>query len=142
MANADTSDFPVRILVVEDYEPWRQLICSKLETHPEWLVVGEASNGLEAVQMAEDLKPDLILLDINLPELGGVEVADRICQVVPHTKILFVTQEDAAEVVRAALCNGALGYVLKADAVRELLPAIESALRGERFVSSGVRGKR
>lgn len=69
MANADTSDFPVRILVVEDYEPWRQLICSKLETHPEWLVVGEASNGLEAVQMAEDLKPDLILLDINLPEL-------------------------------------------------------------------------
>jgi len=61
---------------------------------------------------------------------------------VPHTKILFVTQEDDAEVVRAALCNGAVGYVLKADAVRELLPAIESALRGERFVSRGVRGNR
>jgi DNA-binding NarL/FixJ family response regulator len=103
-------------------------------------VVGEAADGLEAVQKAQELKPDLILLDISLPNLNGIEVASRICQVIPGTKILFLTVNDDAEVVQAALSNGAQGYVLKINAGSELLPTVEEVIRGEKFVSLRVRG--
>jgi DNA-binding response OmpR family regulator len=85
--------------------------------------------------------PRFSVLDIALPGLNGIEVAHRLCKTFPDTKVLFLTQEEEAEVVRAALNNGAKGYVLKLDAGRELLPAIEAALRGETFVSSRVRDK-
>jgi DNA-binding NarL/FixJ family response regulator len=139
VANADIPNSPVRILVVDDFEPWRQHICSRLKTRPELQVVGEAWEGLEAVQIAEELKPDLILLDIGLPDLNGIEAANRLCQRVPGAKIIFLTQNNDAELVRAALRNGAQGYVLKADAGRELLPAIKAVLRSEKFVSSGIK---
>jgi DNA-binding NarL/FixJ family response regulator len=102
-------------------------------------VIGEASDGLEAVQKAETLKPDLILLDIGLPYLNGIETENRLCRLVPSAKVLFLTQNNDADIVWAALSNGALGYVLKTDAGSELLPAIKAILRGEKFVSSGVR---
>jgi DNA-binding NarL/FixJ family response regulator len=107
---------------------------------PHALVI-EASDGLEAVRIAPELSPDLVLLDLGLPSLNGIEVAHRLCKTVPDTKVLFVTQEEDADVVREALNNGAKGYVLKAEAGAELLPAIEAALRGEAFVSSRVRDK-
>jgi DNA-binding NarL/FixJ family response regulator len=129
----------VSILVVDDYEPWRQRICSRLREEPDLRVGGEVSDGVQAVQRAEELKPDLILLDIGLPNLNGIEVAERLHQRVPGAKILFLTQNNDAEVVRAALSNGALGYVLKADAGSELLPAIKAVLRGSKFVSSGTQ---
>jgi len=78
--HADILNSPVRILVVDDIELWRQHICSALKTWPELQLVGEASDGLEAVQIAEELKPDVILLDIGLPNLNGIEAADRLCQ--------------------------------------------------------------
>jgi len=138
MASADRPHSNVRILVVDDFDPWRQHICSMLQTQPEMQVVGEASDGLEAVHIAEELKPDLILLDIGLPSLNGIEAAKRLCQRVPDMKILFITHNNDPEMARAALSNGAQGYVLKTDAGRELLHVITACLGGEKFVSSGI----
>jgi len=101
-------------------------------------LVGEVADGLEAVQKASELKPDLILLDIGLPKLNGIEAAKQIRQLVPDTKILFLTLINDADVPLTALRSGAHGYVLKSDAGSELLPAIEAVLQGEQYVSSGV----
>lgn len=138
MANIEILNSPARTLVVDDYAWWRRHICAELKARPELQVVGEAWDGLEAVRMCEELRPDLILLDIGLSSLNGIEVEKRICQLVPSAKVLFLSQNNDAEVVQAALGNGAQGYVLKADAGSELLPAIKAILRGERFVSSSA----
>jgi DNA-binding NarL/FixJ family response regulator len=139
MVLTDIGNSPVRILLVDDYEPWRQQIRSMLETRPELQIIGEALDGLEAVQKAEELNPDLILLDISLPTLDGIEAASRISHIVPGSKILFVSTNTEADLVRVALSNGALGYVLKADAGSELLPAIKAVLQGNRFVSRRIK---
>ncbi len=127
-----------RVLVVEDYEPFRRFICSTLGKRRELRIVGEASDGLQAVQKAEELQPDLILLDIGLPTINGIEVACRISRLVPAAKVLFVSQNNDADVVTAALSNGAKGYVRKANALIDLLPAVEVVLRGGRFTSRGL----
>ena len=118
--------------------PWRQSVRSLLKTHAELQVVGEVADGLEAVQKASELKPDLILLDIGLPSLNGIEAAKRIRQTVPGTRILFLTQNRDPDVARVALDTNAKGYVLKADAGSELWPAIEAVLHGKQYVSSGL----
>ena len=133
------SPTPVRIVLVDDYQPWRQSLRSMLSQHQDLHVVGEVGDGEEAVKIAQELRPDLILLDIGLPNLDGIEAATRIGEIAPAAKIIFVTQNSDIEVVQAALRNGALGYVLKADAGSELLPAIEAAMKGERFVSKRVK---
>ena len=130
----------VRILVVDDFLPYRQFVSSILQERPGWQVTGEASDGLEAVQRAEELQPDLILLDIGLPKLNGIEAAGRIRNLAPQSKILFVSQESSADVVEEALRLGARGYILKAYAQRDLLAAVEAVLEGKRFVSSGLDG--
>ena len=104
------------------------------------LVIGVASDGLEAVQKAEELQPDLILLDIGLPSLNGIEVARQIRKLSPKSKMLFVSQESSADVVQGALGTGAQGYVLKRDAGRELLEGVNAVLRGEQFVSARFAG--
>lgn len=108
-----------------------------LEQRPQFQVAGKASDGLEAVRKAEELRPDLMLLDIGLPKLNGIEVARRVRKRVPNTKILFVSQESSYEVVKAALQLG-MGYVVKVRAEAELLPAIEAVLGGKRFISDGL----
>ena len=128
----------LRILIVDDLQRWRHRIRSILESRPEFQVLGEASDGLEAVQKAQELNPDLILLDIGLPNLNGIEAQHRLRVRTPSAKVLFLTQENDSDVVRQALSNGARGYVLKTDAGTDLLPAIEAIGRGEEFVSSGV----
>jgi len=128
----------VRVLLVDDYEPFRRFVREKLKTRSELEVVGEATDGLEAVQKVEELQPDLIVLDIGLPKLSGIEAAHRMSKLVPSTTILFLSQNDDADIVEAALSNGAKGYVLKLDAERELLPAVGAVLRGERFASRGI----
>jgi len=112
-----------------------------LQPQPEWQVISEASDGLEAVQKAEELKPDIVLLDIGLPKLNGIEAARRIQQLSPSSKIIFLTQNKDLDIVWAALGTGALGYVRKTDARRELLPAVDAVLRGEQFISSSNRFK-
>ena len=129
----------IRVLVVDDYEPFRRVVCSRLESRPDLEVIGEASDGLEAVEKAQALKPDLILLDIGLPRLNGIEAAQRISRLIPTATILFVSQISDADVVQEALSNGAKGYVWKQNAAIDLMLAIETVLRGANFVSSGIQ---
>jgi DNA-binding NarL/FixJ family response regulator len=130
----------VRILISDDYADWRRQVHLLLQPRPECQVIAEASDGSEAVQKAEDLKPDLILLDIGLPKSNGIEAARRIRQCSPSSKIVFLSQHNDLDIVRAALSTGALGYVRKIDAGRELLPAVDAVLRGKQFVSSSLKG--
>jgi DNA-binding NarL/FixJ family response regulator len=131
---------PIRVLVVEDYEPWRRYFSTALQKQTELKVIGELSDGLEAVQQAEELQPDLILLDIGLPTLNGIEAARRIRKISPESKILFISQESSADVVQEALALGALGYVVKAHAGSELLAAVNAVLKGRQFIGSGLSG--
>jgi DNA-binding NarL/FixJ family response regulator len=132
--------YTVRVLVVDDYEPFRRFVCSTVGQRPGLQVVGEASDGLEAVLKAEELKPDLIVLDIGLPTLNGIEVARRIRKSCPECKILFLSQGSSVDVAQAAFSLGAMGYVVKAHAGSELLAAVESVCQGKRFVSKGLSG--
>ena len=125
----------VRILMVDDFESWRRFASSLLRRKPELQVVGEASDGLEAVRKAVELKPDLILLDIGLPILNGFEAALQIRKLVPESKIIFLTQESAGDVIQEALRLGASGYVLKTRAESDLLTAVEAVLTRKTFVS-------
>jgi len=128
-----------RILIVEDFPDFRRFICSTLGKSLDLRVIAEVSDGLEAVQRAAELKPDLILLDIGLPNLNGIEAARRIRQVSPNTKIVFLSQNNDLDIVRAALDTGAQGYVRKTDAKSELVPAVDAVLRGKQFVSSSLK---
>jgi DNA-binding NarL/FixJ family response regulator len=132
--------FTVRVLVVDDHEPFRRFTCSTLGKRRDLQVIGEASDGLEAVRKAEELKPDLIVLDIGLPTLNGIEVARRIRKLCPECKILFMSQGSSADVAQEAFSLGALGYVVKAHAGSELLAAVEAVCQGRQFVSKGLSG--
>jgi len=126
--------------VVDDYEPWRRFVSTTLRERRELQLIAEAVDGPEAVQVAQQLQPDLILLDIGLPTINGIEAARRILQSAPKTKILFVSEQRSADVAEEALRTGAGGYVVKSHAATELLPAVEAVLQGKRFVSAGLTG--
>ncbi len=126
---------PIRVLIVDDFVRWRRFFSTTIPKEPEILLVGEASDGLEAVQKAQELQPDLILLDIGLPALNGIEAARRIQKLSPASKILFVSENRSAEIVEEAMGTGANGYVLKSDAARDLLPAVTAILGGGYFIS-------
>jgi DNA-binding NarL/FixJ family response regulator len=130
----------VRILLADDFEPWRSFVASLLQKNPEWQIIGEAEDGLEAVQKAKEFQPDLIVLDIGLPKLNGIEAALSIRKVAPESKILFASENRTSEVVAAAFNAGGQGYVVKSDGANELLVAVEAVLQGKRFVSSTFRG--
>ena len=130
-----TTSLSCRILLVDDFQPWRQFLFSLLGPRKQLQVVGEAQDGSEAIQKAKALKPDLVLLDIGLPNLNGIEAASQIHRANANARIIFVSENNDPDIVTAALRNGAHGFVRKADARRELLPAIEAVLRGERFVN-------
>jgi len=130
----------VRILEVDDFEPWRHFVRSILQVNTELQIVDVASDGLEAVQKAEELQPDLIVLDISLPKLDGIDAARQIRTVAPNSKILFLSQVSDPDVVRTAFRLGARGYVIKDDAVRDLVAAVEAVIVGKQFVSNGLTG--
>jgi|SRR5271169_943496 len=129
----------IRVLVVEDFVAFREFICKTLAKLPALQVICEVSDGLEAVRKAEELKPDLILLDVGLPSLNGIAVARQVRKLAPDAKIIFVTQESSADVVQEALRSGAQGYVVKTRAAIDLLTAVEAVLEGRQFVGSGLQ---
>jgi DNA-binding NarL/FixJ family response regulator len=143
MTTLDFADKPrasrVRILVVDDNEPFREFIYSMLGKRSDLQIIGEASDGLEAVHKAEELQPDLILLDIGLPSLNGIEAARRIFKLAPKSKIVFLSQESSPDIVRAALSLGVMGYVAKHKAGSDLLVAVETVVQGKQFVSAGLK---
>jgi CheY-like chemotaxis protein len=130
----------VRVLIVDDFNPWRAFVIQQLDDQPQVRVLGCASDGLEGIQKAEELQPDLILLDISLPRLNGLDLARRVRKLIPKAKILFVSSNADPDVVRAAFCAGGAGYVLKMDAGGALLSAMEAVLLGKQFVSSSLVG--
>ena len=129
---------PTRILVVDDFRPWRHMVTSILEGERELQVIGEAADGVDAVEKAEKMKPDLITLDIGLPRLDGIRAAMRISEVSPASKILFISQCNDLELVRTALGSGSAGYLHKPNLRKELLPAVTAILGGSTFLGSGM----
>ncbi len=130
----------VGILLVEDFVPFRQLLQSVVQRRADVRIVGEVSDGLEAVRWAKALQPDLILLDLGLPRLNGIAAAQRIRRLVPRTILLVVSENSSADVIRGAFRAGARGYVHKPRIYSDLLPAIDALLKGAYFVSRGVEG--
>lgn len=130
----------IRILVADDDEDWRRQVRLLLQARPELQVICEVSDGSEAVQKAAELKADLVFLEIGLPELNGIEAARRIRQLAPNSKIVFLSLDNSADVVQVALSTGAEGFVYKARAQSDLLPAIDSILQGKQFVSGMLKG--
>jgi DNA-binding NarL/FixJ family response regulator len=124
----------VRVLLIDDFEPWRCYVRTMLQKQHQYEVIGEATDGLEGVRKAEELEPDLILLDIGLPELDGIAAARRIRQFVPHSRILFTSENRSWDIAEEALRTGAEGYLVKEDAAREFMIAVSAVLRGEKFL--------
>lgn len=124
-----------KILVADDHEIVRQGLRTLLESQAGWSVVGEASNGSQAVDKAVELEPDVVLLDLSMPELNGFEATRRIREALPRTEVLVLSVNDAEQMVRKALASGARGYLVKSDAGHELVAAIEAALRHKAFLS-------
>jgi DNA-binding NarL/FixJ family response regulator len=125
---------------VDDYEPWRRFVCSSLQEWMKSYVVVEATDGLAGLWKAQELQPDLVVLDIGLPKLNGIEVARRMLKSAAGTKIVFVSEQRASDIVEEALRTGAHGYVVKSDAGRDLLSAVRAVLGGKRFVSASLAG--
>jgi DNA-binding NarL/FixJ family response regulator len=135
-----SSNRQVRVLIVEDNEPFRRFVSSMLRQQPNLQIVGEEQDGLQAIRQAEALQPDLILLDIGLPGLNGLEAARKIGDVAPIAKIVFLTQESSPDMVEEAFALGAQGYLLKTQAGSELLAALEAVSQGLQFASHGLNG--
>jgi|SRR5271169_788183 len=130
----------VRILLVDDFAPFRCYARSVLAEYPEYEIIGEATDGVEALQKAQELQPDLILLDINLPKLSGIQVAKQLRNITPLTSVLFLTAHSSPEMVSLALSIGARGYVSKWNAARDLVPAVKAVCMGRQFVSQRFAG--
>jgi DNA-binding NarL/FixJ family response regulator len=125
----------LRILLVDDHEMFRRYVSSMLKEQANVQIIAEAADGLQAVEQAEALQPDVILLDIGLPGINGIEAARRISEIANDARIIFLSQECSPEVVREALDLGAWAYITKLHAGTELLPAVDAVSRGERFIN-------
>ncbi len=128
----------LRILIADDHEVARKGICSLLESHAGWEVCGEARDGREAVECATKLKPDVLLLDIGMPNLNGLDAARQILAMTPEARILILTVHDSEHVVREVLAAGARGFLLKSDAGRDLVAAVEALQNRRTFFTSRV----
>ena len=128
----------LRILIADDHEVARQGIRALLESHPGWEVCAEAKDGREAVELATNSKPDIVLLDIGMPNLNGLDAARQILATSPAIRILILTMHDAEQVVREVLAAGARGFVLKSDAARDLVAAVDALQHRRTFFTTRV----
>jgi DNA-binding NarL/FixJ family response regulator len=128
----------VKVLVVDDYAPWRLFVSLALAVKSGVQIVGEAQDGLTAIQKASEIMPDVVILDIGLPDMSGIEVAQRILEMAPKTRIVFLTENTSRDIVRDALLTGAQGYVVKSFAAKDLVPAFEAVLIDCHFVSAAA----
>jgi DNA-binding NarL/FixJ family response regulator len=126
---------PVRILVVDDHPIVRHGLRTLLGGRPEWEIIDEAEDGIEAVEKADRLKPDVVVLDVSMPRMDGLEACRRIRKSVPKSEVLIVTQHDSPQMMREALGAGARGYIVKSDAARDLLAALESVSQHKLFIA-------
>jgi len=129
----------IRILLVDDHPIVRQGLRTLLEGHPGWEVVGEAADGVEAIDKAAHLMPDVIVLDVTMPRMNGLEACRQIRQELRGLEILFVTQHDSPQMMREALDAGARGYVVKSNAARDLLEAVEAVSQHREFTALARR---
>jgi DNA-binding NarL/FixJ family response regulator len=129
---------PVRLVLADDHEIMRVGLRSLLEGQVNWSVVGEAIDGEEAVEMVLSLKPDVALLDIAMPKISGLEAARQILLQVPNTKILLLSAHDSTQVIADVLDSGAKGYVLKSDAARDLVAAVQALYSNQTFFTPKV----
>lgn len=128
----------IRVLIVDDCKTWRECLRSKLGDSDRFRIVEEAGDGIEALEKARTMKPELVLLDIGLPGLSGIETLPLLRAAIPDARIIFLSQNGDDDVVRSALKDGAHGYVLKMRAESDLLPALEAAFEGEIFRSKSI----
>jgi len=128
----------LKLLLADDHEIVRQGLRSMLEAQRDCVVVGEAADGRQAVAMTKELNPDIVILDIGMPSLNGLEAARQILKIRPQTKVLILTMHESDSVIREVLDAGARGYILKTDAGRDLVSAVESLRRNKTFFTSRV----
>jgi DNA-binding NarL/FixJ family response regulator len=128
----------VRILIADDHELFRRGVAAELIQVPGWIIAAEATNGRDAVALAAELKPDIVVLDLTMPELNGLEAARQITSAEPLARILILTAHESEQLVREVLNAGARGYVLKSDAGRTLVTALQALLGGGSFFTSNV----
>jgi DNA-binding NarL/FixJ family response regulator len=128
----------VRILIADDHEIFRRGLAAELAQVPGWVVAAQAANGRQAVALAADIKPDIVVMDLTMPELHGLEAARRIIAADPAARILILTAHESEQLVREVLSAGARGYVLKSDAGRILVAALQELLEGRMFFTSNV----
>jgi DNA-binding NarL/FixJ family response regulator len=128
----------IRILIADDHELFRRGVAAELTQVPGWVVAAEATNGRDAVALAASLKPDIVVLDLTMPELNGLESARQIVAADPSARILILTAHESEQLVREVLSAGAQGYVLKSDAGRTLITALQALLAGGSFFTSNV----
>ncbi|HYL15684.1 MAG TPA: response regulator transcription factor [Terriglobales bacterium] len=130
---------PVKILIADDHEVVRQGLRTILKARPEWTIAGEVENGQQAVQAAMQIRPDIIILDITMPIMSGLEATQEICNLNLGSRVLIFTMHDSKSLVKTLRKAGALGYVLKSHAARDLIRAIEALLGGGSFFGPEVR---
>jgi len=128
----------LRILIADDHEVVRRGLCALLQTHEGWEICGEANDGRQAVEMSRQLKPDVMILDVGMPNLNGLAATRQLTQQDSRVKIIILTITDSDEVIREALDAGARGFVLKSDAGRDLVSAVEALQRNHMFFTPRV----
>jgi two-component system, NarL family, nitrate/nitrite response regulator NarL len=125
----------LKILVVDDHEEFRKYVCALLQRQPRFAVVGEAANGVEAIDRARELQPDVVVLDINMPVLSGIEAAKQILLLAPNTQLIFLSQDESEMMIQGAMDRGASAYVVKASAATDLVRAVDNVVIGKKFFS-------